>query len=244
MGPFFKSSVLKSEENTLTLSALKLKQYHPAVQRRLIRMALECVKGNLKKMTFGHVDSIMELLNHGRGRRRLDLPGRIMTVYDGDCIVFSREKRCLRNIKWGHLPDTPFNFCYHLTTPGHWTINETKTELTISEMGIENMPVVGSAGQQVAFFDIKKIHFPLVLRNWVPKDRFTPLGMKGTKTVHQFLKDRKIAAGQRCDVPVLLSGKKIIGVLGFQIDDDVKITASTEKVLEIRMHPCLSGIDD
>ena len=124
------------------------------------------------------------------------------------------------------------------------SIKEINIHLIFSKVAIENIKGLGSAGQHVAFFDIKKINAPLVLRNYFPDDRFRPLGMKGTKTVDKFLKDRKIAGSERCLVPVLLSGEKIIWVVGFQIDEDVKITASTEKVLKISMHPCVSGTDD
>ena len=61
--PFFQSAVLKSEKNSIILSAVTLLKFHPAVIRRLIRMALEHIKGDLKKITFRHVSAIVELLN-------------------------------------------------------------------------------------------------------------------------------------------------------------------------------------
>jgi len=59
-------------------------------------------------------------------------------------------------------------------------------------------------------------------------DRFNPLGMSGTKTVGDFLTDLKIPTPLRSEIPVLCDSEGIIWVIGYQIDDRVKISAGAE----------------
>ena len=244
VAPFFQSCVAELNENVLTISVSNLNQYHPALKRRITRMALEYIKGDLKEITLRHVDAIIELAGHVVERKRLDLPGRIRVVCDGRDLKLSKEQRSLRQIVTERLFETENDFCYRILGLGSVKIKETGFCLEFSEAGAGNISEFGSAGQQVAFFDIKKMNYPLVLRNYTADDRFKPFGMKGTKTVGKFLKDLKIPLDMRYRIPVLLTGEKIVWVVGFQIDDDFKVTAHTEKVLKITLRPCLSEMDD
>ena len=82
-------------------------------------------------------------------------------------------------------------------------------------------------------FDLTKMKGPLTIRAWRPGDRFTPLGMKGTRKVSDFLTDRKISLPDKAKTYVLLSGKQIVCILGERIDNRVRITEKTKKILWI-----------
>lgn len=79
--------------------------------------------------------------------------------------------------------------------------------------------------------DSNKVKFPLTLRRWQKGDSFIPLGMNGRKKLSDFLIDRKIDMLAKDHIWVLLSGNQIIWVVGHQIDDRVKVTESTRKLL-------------
>jgi tRNA(Ile)-lysidine synthase len=95
-------------------------------------------------------------------------------------------------------------------------------------------PDFRNAGHQTAFFDMDVVSFPLIVRNAAPGDRFTPLGMVGSKRLKRFFMDQKIPASQRFFCPVLISHDKPVWVMGHRIDDSAKITANTRKVLKVR----------
>ncbi len=68
-------------------------------------------------------------------------------------------------------------------------------------------------------------------------DRFNPLGMSGTKTVGDFLTDLKIPTPLRSEIPVLCDTNGIIWVIGYQIDNRVRIDRArikpqTEEIAE------------
>jgi tRNA(Ile)-lysidine synthase len=90
-------------------------------------------------------------------------------------------------------------------------------------------------GQKVAFVDMDKLDFPLVLRNHQTGDRFNPLGMHGSQKVKKFLINAKIVRNQREGCPVILSRDRIIWLVGLRMDDGFKITPSTRNVLKVEL---------
>ena len=82
----------------------------------------------------------------------------------------------------------------------------------------------------VAAFDLDKLQFPLILRNWKKGDSFQPFGMKGRKKVSDFLIDNKVPLPLKNKVLVLTSNNKIVWLVGHRIDDRFKVTKKTKKI--------------
>jgi tRNA(Ile)-lysidine synthase len=85
----------------------------------------------------------------------------------------------------------------------------------------------------IALLDTSKILYPLVLRKWKDGDYFYPLGMVKKKKVARFLIDNKVPLLQKEKTYVLVSGDKIIWVVGMRIDDRIKIKENTKMVLKV-----------
>ena len=71
------------------------------------------------------------------------------------------------------------------------------------------------------------------IRGWRDGDRFTPLGMKGVKKISDFLTDIKMDVVSKGDILLILSGGRVVAVLGYRVDDNFKITAQTSNILEV-----------
>lgn len=82
-----------------------------------------------------------------------------------------------------------------------------------------------------AWIDLQAIAFPLILRPWKPGDYFYPLGMRKKKKVAKLLTDLKLSLAEKDNQWVIESEKKIIWVVGRRIDDRVKLTASSSKIM-------------
>lgn len=95
---------------------------------------------------------------------------------------------------------------------------------------------------RIAYFDADNITFPLMLRRWQKGDYLYPLGLKkkhsdkpGKKKVSDLLTDLKLDLLQKENTWVLLSGEKIIWVVGIRQDERVKVDAATRNLLSIRL---------
>lgn len=101
-----------------------------------------------------------------------------------------------------------------------------------SSVGPERRQTVDGSAWQVRL-DADKVLPPLVVRSIRPGDRFQPLGLRGRKKIGNYLTDKKVPAIFRDEIPVICDQKGIIWLVGHQIDERVKQTSATKRVLSI-----------
>ena len=91
-----------------------------------------------------------------------------------------------------------------------------------------------SNGPNIEFIDQSKIKDKkLRLRLWENGDWFRPLGMSGKQKISDYLINNKINQFEKLKQTVLLADEKIIWLCGHRIDERVKISNTTKKVLSI-----------
>jgi tRNA(Ile)-lysidine synthase len=91
------------------------------------------------------------------------------------------------------------------------------------------------AAPDTAFFDMAALRFPLTVRNVLPGDRFTPLGLNGTQKLKAFFINNKVPRAARIRCPLVLSGNEIIWVAGHRIADSVKVTGSSKNLFKVQL---------
>jgi tRNA(Ile)-lysidine synthase len=112
------------------------------------------------------------------------------------------------------------------------------------EIGCQIMPVHEmnmKRSSRYAWFDAEKVTWPLTIRYWREGDYFYPFGMgkrkdpekPGKKKLSKYFKDEKLTPVQKEHTPVLLSGEKVLWLVGQRTDDRFKVTSSTKKVLKM-----------
>ncbi|GAI05755.1 unnamed protein product, partial [marine sediment metagenome] len=85
----------------------------------------------------------------------------------------------------------------------------------------------------IAEFDFDKARTELFVRQRQPRDRFHPLGMDKPKKLQHFMVDAKIPLLWRERIPIVCSPQQIIWVVGWRIDDRVKVTEATKEILRL-----------
>ncbi len=146
--------------------------------------------------------------------------------------VQSQSHRIIKNRNWLIIAGNESQIAEHvLIEKEHTQINFQKGTLHF-----ELLPTAGYkllTDKSLAQLDAKNIEFPLMLRKWKQGDYFYPLGMNKKKKLSRFFIDEKLSATAKENTWVLEMDKKIIWVVGYRIDERLKITASTKEVLKI-----------
>ena len=83
-----------------------------------------------------------------------------------------------------------------------------------------------------AFLDRAGICGKLIARSMRPGDRFTPLGLSGSKLLSDYYTDRKVARFQR-NAPLVCDEKGILYVAGHTVDERAKVTDRSERLIKI-----------
>jgi tRNA(Ile)-lysidine synthase len=83
---------------------------------------------------------------------------------------------------------------------------------------------------ETVFLDQKLLQFPLLLRRWKPGDRFTPLGMNGSKKISDLLTEKKVPRHKKSKTWVLVSAGTIVWVAGIRSDQHHKVSNATKQV--------------
>ena len=168
------------------------------------------------------VDSIYRQLHQSSPSFLFELPRGIYLEKQYDMV----------SLKKGRMKPLP-PFEAELVLPGRTFIDEIGREMVAEETVRDEKFIVFKESPNTAFLDYEKLQFPLKVRNFRPGDRFQPLGVKGIQKLKKFFIDHKISRFERPKIPLLISGEKIVWIIGYRIDERVKVTEKTQRVLRI-----------
>ncbi|HSQ84033.1 MAG TPA: tRNA lysidine(34) synthetase TilS, partial [Desulfobacterales bacterium] len=193
------------------------------------------IKGDLRRIRFVNINSVIGLLSKSSAYGKADLPDRIRVQRDQDALYVFKEKHKLCDISKEFNHSETFTFEYQVEKPDSVCIKEIGATIKFAEMPMEKVSDYRYTGQHISFFDKKSLSFPMVVRNFRPGDTFRPLGAGGTQKLKKFFIDKKVPRSERIRCPLLLSRGKIIWVMGHRIDDSVKLMPSTKNVLKVEL---------
>jgi len=233
--PYYEKTVLDVQENYIALSVSMLNRFHPALQRRIIRTTIEKIKGDLRRIRFVNINSVIGLLEKKSAYGKLDLPDRLGIQRDRDALYVFKEKHMLRDVGEKSSHSDTFTFEYQIEKLESVFIREIGATIKFTEMRMEKGLDYRYTGQYTSFFDKDNLSFPMIIRNFRPGDAFKPLGVRGTQKLKKFFIDKKIPRSERIKCPILLSRGKIIWVVGHRIDESVKVMPSTRKLLKVEL---------
>lgn len=115
------------------------------------------------------------------------------------------------------------------------TIIINNNQLEINQL--EKLPKRFSRDKNIAYFDLSKLEFPLIIRKWQEGDTFQPFGMKGKhKKVSEFFRQQKLSKHDKDKVWILESANEIVWIIGYRSDERFKIEDNTSKVMVLTWH--------
>src|SRR4030043_285942 len=200
----------------LTLIPLIEREYQPNFKETLLRTS-----NILEEEEWSEVQKIYKELHQASASFLLGLPRGVWVEKRYDTVLLAKGE-----VK----PIPPFEV--ELTSPGRTFIEEIGKEVVIEEAGRDEFKNYDGP-PSTALMDYGSLQFPLKMRNFRPGDRFHPLGVKGTQKLKNFFIDHKVPKFERPKVPLLISGDIIAWIAGYRIDERVKVTEKTKKVLTV-----------
>jgi len=210
--------------DTDTASALPM-----ALKRRLIRKAFESLQGNLLEVDFSHVERVVELMTGPVGNR-INLVNSVNARKGYGSLIITDENTV------PSLPRTPPGEI-HLNIPGQTVLDKWNISVTASLETRKEFSLSFPLSCQEVLLDADKVTMPLLVRSRKDGDRFSPIGMKGTKKVKDFFIEVKIEQEKRNHVPLVIDGKgNIVWIAGYRLDERFKVTDETGYLLRLKIN--------
>ena len=120
--------------------------------------------------------------------------------------------------------------------------NEITEPVRLIFKSLENIPGFQiSKAADIIHVDADLLQFPLTIRKWRKGDTFQPFGMTQSKKVSDFFIDSKINLFEKEEAWLLISGEKIVWIIGLRIDNRFRITDKTHNIKEISYKKDFSG---
>jgi tRNA(Ile)-lysidine synthase len=222
-------------DQKISLALPDFNQLPKAVKRRVIRKAILWVKKDLRRITLLHVDAILHLIEKGRVTGQLNLPDGVLVERNTVELTILKRNKVGKRQDYRILQKISTDYQYTIFEAGTLFIKEADVSMALCEIDADDLPDFKKTGAHIAFFDLDRLRFPLLVRNLRPGDRFSPLGVNGTQKVKKYFINHKIPSAQRRICPLLLSGGNIIWIAGHRIDNAVKVSPQTRRVLKAEL---------
>jgi tRNA(Ile)-lysidine synthase len=188
-----------------------------AVARRLVRRAIEAVKGDLRGISFEHVERILQMAAAPDGHDRAQAPG--LDSY--------------RSFEWIRLAPPGMdtlanrNFRLPVSVPGRFP-------LPGSTLGLELSSVYDGS---VEGLDWERLKGGLELRNWRPGDQYRPIGRANEERIKTLFQEARIPLWERRTWPILAIEDHIVWSRRFGPALDFAATAASQSIVTVREEP-------
>jgi len=215
-------NMVEGKGDTLTFQYPVYRSLHPAIQWRVIQKMLRTIYGEEKEDL-----EISQMFK----RLKQPAPSFVLEFPLGICMEKRYETVSIGKQRVETIP--PFEV--ELVSPGRTLIKEIGREVLTEEMDVQGRSGMPRVSSETAFLDYQVLQFPLRLRNFRPGDRFQPLGVKGSQKLKEFFIDHKIPRFERSKIPLLISGERIVWVVGHRIDECARISDRTKRILKVNL---------
>jgi tRNA(Ile)-lysidine synthase len=200
-----------------------------AIQRRLLRLAIERTTGHAPSWTL--VSSIEDLIEAGRP----------VTARFGPCEVELSSAQGVLSIRSPRArPARPKSWpARDLPVPGAVDVPEAGCRVRAQRRGLEDIGGMAAlAATEPKQAVAAGIESDLVVRPWQPGDLMQVLGSSSRKKVQDLFVDRKVPRTRRHQVPIVTdAGGRIVWVAGVALGEAFRVTPATKSVVVLDFEP-------
>jgi tRNA(Ile)-lysidine synthase len=215
--------VARFSDKSLELDRNAFARLPPAIQSHMLRRAVLSVKGDLEDVEQNHIADMVRLMA-GPAGKSLDLPGGIrFSVGYAEAMLTPTSRGDL-------CPLPPLEGEHPLNIPGETTLPGWRVSARLIPL-----PARGEGeASYTAILDYTSLGGRLWVRPRRPGDRFQPLGMAQPKRLQDFMVDSRIPRAWRDRVPLVVSPRGIVWVVGWRIAEWARVKDEEGLKLELR----------
>lgn len=211
----------KYEDGIVFVNRKMLCREKSGIARRLIRFCLGEISGSVRCFNMDHIETVLETAANGGG---VDLPRGVRAWTEGDGILFGKMESFTR-------PE----YEYRLEIPGRLDIPEIKASIVTEYLDYADLTVLKRQPPETAVIDANKVRGGLWVRSPGRGDRFSPLGMSGSKKLSDFFIDSKVSRRDRAFVPVIADDNKVVWIGGRRLSESVKVDIHSTRCIKISL---------
>jgi tRNA(Ile)-lysidine synthase len=200
--------------------ARQAREARRAVARRFVRRIFEAVRGDLKRITQTHVDSVLLLAEAGQSGQRVVLPG-VEVERRFDRLVFAPPPQRATSTE-------PYRL--EVTAPGVVRL-PWGGALAFKLVGVTEAEKSYNCRQGAA--DASRASFPLVVRPWQAGDRYQPAGTAKERKLKELFQQGRVPVKERHRTPVVLCRGEIVWVPRWGVAAGYRVTPSSQTALLI-----------
>ena len=219
---FFQQICVTENEQQLQLDKTALLAQPIAIRRRVVRHALQRLKGHTENLRFDAVERLLGGLDHGQSGWTMNM-NNIDVTLEYDRLVFSTRAATLQ----GHVNPLALK----VALPGNVVWPSTGQRMVVSKHDPAEM--LSPSHTLEMHLDADSFTPELQVRSWTPGDFFCPKGLGGRqKKLQDFFSDMKLPRSQRAKVPLLVSPEGILWVGGIREDERFQVSNATTSVIK------------
>lgn len=219
-----------TEPSRVQLELAPLLALSRPLRYRVIRRALKEVRGNLRRITFRHVEAVDALLTGEAPNASLDLPGALVV----------RSYGALSIRLTGHMPEDSLldtsEAGLTIPGPGEYVLPDGSTLVVTMEEGGEQSPNEWHA----ITVDGDAAPFPWEVRTFRPGDRLYLDGLGGRKKVKKLFMEEQVPPDKRRRLPILTAAGQILWICGIRRSDRARPLSLDGSVVRVVYTPIQS----
>jgi tRNA(Ile)-lysidine synthase len=222
----------------LVLPVTQLTAAPPALARRLVRRAVEIVKGDLHGIDFAHVERVIEMAGSHQGHDRFQAPG-LDICRSFDWIRIALSSPAARQAG----PEAPAaaGFSVPLEIPGSVELPGSAARIVLQVLEKEGsaQPCIRvPCAKVVDELDWQRFYRgesapSLELRNWRPGDQYRRVGQTKPEKVKFFFQEARVPLWERRNWPIITYDGKIVWARRFGAAAEFATGPGTRSVLQV-----------
>ncbi len=196
----------------IALNIERLVLFHPAIRRRVYRLAIEKLQGLDGNLTSNHLLAIDRLILADLPSGSISLAGKMHARRSYNLLQIIKKDDACSNL--------PQGFDFEINRPGCYRLPNGTGEITIEEGQLpKDFRMKKKPFPRTLYLAEDSVSFPLKIRTRVPGDRFSPSGRGFECKLKKFLINCKIPRSVRDRIPLLVTDNEVIAVGGLEVSE-------------------------